>query len=1430
MHGTPKRFYRLALYGLGAMLLLSIAGLFLATRSFVLKAIAEPHVEATFGGDIEIGSIRWLGLDELEINQLVVRAPGWSGEAAEVVFIQTARITLDRGALRTGSFEILEMDVEGMNFRIAERAGRPGEFNVLALQPADAEGEGTPPRRINVRDFILEMGVVDADGWRPTGTLGLSGDLVANPEVRQQFLFSFLTSDVDLQKPSVLKGAIDTSSLQFTASMDEVRITDRLLGMMPLELRQATETLDLEGVIERFEISWDTKQELYASLDIGSGRMIIPSIDREETWSVLDAGIVAPAERNPLMEIDSGRLRIEEERFFVDGFQGRLVGNLDKSDPIPIRVDFEMDLSEPLEGEVDWSDADDLARHLVDVAPFVLDIGIPNFRIRSDGEGVVLPTAAARALSEFGVEEWRVNIKSRIDRAPPSLGPDGTMVPGTIQTRGEVSVDNGSGRYSRFPYPLENVRASIQFVDDLVTIDHLVGTGPEGGSVIVEGTIVDPGPAAAIEVKITGRDVPADRTFRSALDGWRRRVWDRFFDQHAERKLRQAGLLTTSQDIEEAVRRRTEILRLLADREDADQLVGPEESRLAAEAERLDRIIRAGPFSLGGIFSFDLRVSSPAGENQPVFLTGDIDILEGNVVVSDFPFPIHLEESKLVLTPDDILMQGGLFFTTPQGGTGVIRGSIHNPATPEDADPISVIDVSFAALQVEVTETLLAALPPSKGDQPIDPNNWPGGWRSEPATALAAIGLQGRIDLEGTLKGDRARPEEEPDLRFETRLNGGSIRPDSEMSDFFARAGFIWPEGFQLDSCDAVVTVEPEYATLERFTGRRRGGTVEASGFVSRQSEASGLEVAFKDIQIEEYLIDFVPDGPRSRVVELWQRFQPKGMFDADLSWNQTPEGLRDSVVQVEPAELALNLNGDLVRVERRQGEIFVRPNDITLEELLLEVSEDDQRQGLVSLNGSYGVPREGRLLALDGAVEDGQFESAVLEVLLELIGVPRVLSTWRELDPSGRFESHFEYRGVPVTEGGTPEYRVDVAPSSLSLTLEGQRIHAAFEGGALHMTPGRFDLEHLLAAIPAPGMIDINGNVTVQETIDAELLLSYDLAQLPEGFQLYLPPPLSTALEPLEFATDGPVVMRDARLSGSWADDAPIDRPDRYEFSGSVEVTDGRFEAGPSFDEMDAVIELECSAGWDPEQERLVKRLRGSITGERLDVQDRGLRSFRADMRLGEDDVFHLEEAFGMVAGGAVASNLRLDLQDLSWDLRVDLEDGALEVLSRGHDEQVSEGTEGMVLGALRLSGTAGDPQSKSGTGLILIEEGKMTNSPLTLQIIQLSQLMLPVSSNLESAEISFTIEGNRMVFDEFYLTSAGLRLDGTGEMSLKDWELALRLFPRGTIPLFSDLIGTVTGTLYAVNVEGTIDDPRASLEALPLLGDSARIDDEIP
>ncbi|MEE2681545.1 MAG: hypothetical protein VX641_04145 [Planctomycetota bacterium] len=1408
--------------------MIAFIGAFLATRSFVLKSIARPHLEATFGGDIEIGSIRWLDFDALKITDLVVKVPGWNDVAGEVVRIDAARIELDTGALKTGAFEILEMDIDGMTFRIAERANAPGMFNVLELEPADGGGgDGSPPKRIDVRNFRMEMGITNQEGWIKTGEVLLSGDLVSDPENRQEFFFTLVSEEDQSVTPTVLKGRFDTSTLAFAASMDDLVITSKLLGMMPVELRKATDSMELQGVVDRLDVSWNRADALSATIDLGSASMVIPNIDTEETWSRLDAGIVTPAGQSPIVEISSGRLRLERERLIIDDFTGRMRGQEANTDPIPIVMAFEMDLQDRYQQNIDWSDTEDVTRHVFELAPFLLEINVPNFRIRSDGAGVILPRAAAQAFSEFGVEEWRVNIGVRISRDEPEVREDGSTTSRPLRTQGQVMVDSGIGRYSRFPYPLENVRANIEFTDEVVTISNLIGTGPDGGSVVVEGTIIDPGSAAAIDVTVRGNDVPADRVFRSALDGWRRRTWDRFFDRHAERRLREAGLLTTKEQVDEAVRERTLILQELNELGTEPETAASRNS-LQDRAERLDRIIQSGPFELGGIFSFNLKVTSEAGENQPVYLTGDIDILEGDVVVSDFPFPIHLEESRITLTPDDILINGGLFFTTPDGGTGVIRGSIHNPDTPEGKDPISVIDVSFAAIQVELSETLLAALPPAGEDQPIDPNTWPGAWRSEPARALAALGLQGQLDVEGTLRGDRARPDDDPVLNFQTTLMDGSITPDAQLADFFAEAGFIWPEGFQLENCRATLSVAPERSTLRDFRGERLDGVVEASGFMSRSSDESGLDVQFSDIQMEEYLIDFLPQGNQSQAVDFWNRFNPRGRFDAQLEWAQTESGRRDSTVEVEPESVTMSLNGEDVTVARREGDIYIHPDDIQLDGLILDISGSGYEHGTLELDGAYGIPRDGRLLVLDGSVVDGRFESPILEVLYELIGVPRVLATWRELAPDGSFESHFEYRGVPIEEGGEDAYAIDVAPRNMGVTLDGERITADFETGALYISPGRFDLEHLVARVPAPGIIDINGNVTVNDTIDVELEIDYDLDGLPRGFQGYFPPPLSTGFRSVDFSSAGPLSIQGARISGSWQETALIEEPDLYEFTGDIEVEGAAFEAGPDFDEFDATISLECSARWDAASGRLIKHLDGLISGDRLDVQGRQVSNLRAAMRLREDDVFRLESMFGVLAEGAVAGELELDLQSERWALDVQLEDGALDILSRDGEDPQSEGTTGRVLGGVRVTGLLDDPGARNGRGLILIEDGAMTNSPLTFSILQLSQLMLPVSSSLDYAEIAFTIDGDKMVFDDFLLSSPSVTLSGGGEMSLEDWRLALRLFPKGTIPIFSDIVGTITGTLYAINVKGTLDEPITSIEALPILGDRAKIDPE--
>lgn len=1402
-----------------SILVLAGVGLFLITRSFVLEAIARPHIEATIGGEIEIGHVRWLSLGELEILDLSVRAPGWKGAAGEVIRVDRATIELDARALRAGAFKIDRVEIDGMLVRVAERGSDPGVFNFHALQPELGDGGGgQPPARIDIKNLELQMGV-DQDGtWERSGSVELSGELVAEPRSPGKFVIQFVTQPRAGKNQSVLKGEIDIRTLAFNASIDDLAVDENLLGMMPIELRRITESMDLSGHVDRVETAWDGKNTLHAAIDLGKSQLTIPQFEEENTWSILDAGVLTTATRPPMIEVHSGRIALSDDRLTLEQFEGRLRGSDGASDAIPVRLDFHMDLAPILSKKLDWTRGRAIAEQAFRIAPFSLNLMIPDFKIKADSEGIVLPTAAARALSEFGAEEWELHIKVDLARDLPIVGEDGTRTPAELHTTGRVTVKNGSGRYSRFPFPLEHVRAYIEFDDVSVNISYLIGNGPNGGSVEVTGVIINPGPSAEIDVRVIGNDVPADRVFRSALDGWRRRTWDRFFDAHAERQMHDAGLLPGQETVETARRERTELLLTLRDLPPEDEV---ERKKLQKRAEKLKRVIKAGPFEMGGLFGFDLRVTSAAGSESPVHLTGDITIIKGDVILSDFPYPIHLYDSTIRLEPEDIVLGQGVSFVTPDGGTGVIRGSIHNPDTGSEGGPVMIPDITFAAIDVSVTPTLLAALPPSGEDEPIDPGSWPGRWRSEGARAMAGLGLAGLLDLEGSWRGNHERPEEDPILQFDAHLGGGSITPHPDLAEFFAEAGIIWPEGFQLSGCTANVHLDPTIVRMSNFEGSRKGGIVTANGFISRLDDAEELEVAFRSIQLEEYLLDLVPEGPRNRARELWDRFQPRGMFDADLDWTQDFEGKRTSIVRAEPDDVLLNMNGTDVSVKREHGVIIIEGDEIRLEDLLLRLTTPRLTHAVVALDGAYGRPFGDVELQLRGEIEEGHFESPVIPVMLDLFDSDRLLESWFELEPSGRFEARFEYRGLSDER---TDYSIDLVPSSISATIGEDRLHAVFDDGLVFISPSRVDMERLLVRIPAPGTVEINGTVTFGEKIDLLATADYDLQQLPLGASAYLPVPLSMGFESIDFTTNARFQLHDCSISGTWAAGAPIEEPDLYDFAGEIEYEQAKFTAGTSFDRFDGHAEVHLRAEQEPTG-RLALHLLGLIEGEHIDVQSRRITKPSARLEMVGDDVLRILDISGSIAGGRTVAEIAIDLEARSWELEVSLEDASLEELSHGRDEPTTEGTIGRVLANVRLFGLIDSPESKRGRGRILIEEGKMTNSPLTLSIVQLSQFMLPVSDSLDFAEIAFTVEGDRMVFDEFLLSSPTLQFFGEGEMSMGDWELALRLFPRGTVPILSDLIGGVTGTLYAINIGGTLGEPEASVEPLPLLGGRATI-----
>jgi autotransporter translocation and assembly factor TamB len=117
--------------------LLAVLGLaaFIFTRPAVLSRLILPAANRAIGGDVTAARIGLDGLDALVIDDLRIRARGWSGEAGEVAYADTMRVEFSLWSLLFGDIEVFAVSVGRLNLRLAEREDTPGSFSLLALEP-----------------------------------------------------------------------------------------------------------------------------------------------------------------------------------------------------------------------------------------------------------------------------------------------------------------------------------------------------------------------------------------------------------------------------------------------------------------------------------------------------------------------------------------------------------------------------------------------------------------------------------------------------------------------------------------------------------------------------------------------------------------------------------------------------------------------------------------------------------------------------------------------------------------------------------------------------------------------------------------------------------------------------------------------------------------------------------------------------------------------------------------------------------------------------------------------------------------------------------------------------------------------------------------------------------------------------------------------
>jgi hypothetical protein len=140
-----------------------------------------------------------------------------------------------------------------------------------------------------------------------------------------------------------------------------------------------------------------------------------------------------------------------------------------------------------------------------------------------------------------------------------------------------------------------------------------------------------------------------------------------------------------------------------------------------------------------------------------------------------------------------------------------------------------------------------------------------------------------------------------------------------------------------------------------------------------------------------------------------------------------------------------------------------------------------------------------------------------------------------------------------------------------------------------------------------------------------------------------------------------------------------------------------------------------------------------------------------------------------------------------------------------------------------LDATGKTADPDALTGSGTILLQNGRVQQFAVLAAIGQLLQIEELTQLDLEQAEAKYHLNGSTVLIDELILRSPNLRLTATGSISLRGGKLALdsvlaindkirsQLF-RG---IRENFVPTSEPGQYALqfHVGGTVDKPKTDL-----------------
>jgi len=827
---------------LGTVIVLAVlsVGLYQASP-FLIARLAGDLLEEMTGAQVQIDSAQFGPHGSIHLEGLELQVPGVDPLLARVfhadaVVIEHRLPSLLRGRLLPETLTFINPTL----FLTEDMA--TGKYNFQYLQEQRGNNQPAVPRRVPemfVRGGQVKFGGLDQHQYKPLGSIYLSGNLVSLPDTPRTYVFSLqqhypdATPDTPEQDGPTLRGRFDLRKLSVSASLDHLRVDPRHRVVLPERLRQWWDLLQPVGDLStvRFGYDPDPAVGLNAELELSNAQL---------TWPY--------GETDARMTGVSGRFAIANDTITIDNLAGQIKG-----------------LQYVINGQVQGFSRD---------APLELTVQTKLYAITDDPRHFfVLPAVIRKQFARFAPSG---TFDAMIELHRKKQG-------SRLTYNGIVDVTDATVVYEKFKYPMHGVHGQIRFNDERVDIISLRGTGSDGASAVMNGSIAPPAKGAAVHLTISATNVPIDQALYQALAPRHRLSLDTFMNQPGQQRFIDLGLLQTAQQHAAQAGPDSDI----ADTDDPDKMI--------ADQPQLEPPV----FDLGGTIDLDILIERTYGLDQKFRNTVTVRPAPSvNLLLSYWPYPLTAVGGQLVIKGNQIAVQDivlrGLNETTGRV-TGTIRRDPNQPGK-------TIPELKVVGYNIPYDDYLLASCP----------------GRLE--TWLRQLQLHGIFDVSGEIYSESTG---QTDYRIDAHLRNGRAKPFGQM--------------FPIDHLDGSIILHRDHAKIDGMQGRygQVNLAISSDTHWPQGQVQTSMTLAAQDLTLDDKIVDFLTQHhPQAQQIHrLFETHHPDGVLDAQLTCQVTNGQPSDYSLRLQPHKLSFDLRGHHVSLEDSQGHIMITPQGIELEQ-----------------------------------------------------------------------------------------------------------------------------------------------------------------------------------------------------------------------------------------------------------------------------------------------------------------------------------------------------------------------------------------------------------------------------------------------------------------------------------------------------------------